>query len=472
MAAVIPDIVGDAWGTTPATSNVNMNGKAITGASTIDASGQIAGGSLLANGNVKISSDAWGARVLTTNTGNLGLGTAGLSNSIIIGATGKVGIKKDAVADFDVNGSVASTSVSTGTVTATGNVSCSEVSTSSNANISGSAYITGDAVVSGNFEATNIQSGLSGSVLTFNKRTGALGGNTVNGTNLGRIDFNGWNTSQKTGAQILARQEGTGGTGVPTGLGFYTSDGTNVVERIRILKDGNVGIGTATPRTTLQALGVITSGTSGNANRNTYMLYNPTFSVGEIGAAEYGVADQPLIACRFGATAAPLIVGDANSSAYKLRVVGDASKTASGSWSAESDARIKKNIVDADLDICYDNIKSLRLRHFEWDDNYLDQFATSDRHVIGFIAQEVIDKFPKAVKVEPNHQFTVHKLDQSGNPIKDEDNREVVEYKYLENFMSLDADQILKTNVGATQLLMKKVEALEAAVAELQARLK
>jgi hypothetical protein len=97
-----------------------MNGYAISGPSSIDASGQIAAGSFLANGNARISSDAWGARVLTTNTGNLGLGTAGLSNSIQIGATGNVGILKSATAPLDVEGQMKSTSVSTGALTLTG----------------------------------------------------------------------------------------------------------------------------------------------------------------------------------------------------------------------------------------------------------------------------------------------------------------------------------------------------------------
>jgi hypothetical protein len=246
MAAVIPDVIpGDQqWNTVPATSNVNMNGYAISGASTIDASGQVTG-SILRAGPVKISNDAWGSRILTTNTENLGTGTAGLSNSVIIGATGKVGIKKDAVADLDVSGSIASTSVSTGTVSATDTVSCSQVSTSSDANISGSAYITGDAVVSGNFEATNIQNTLISAVLTFSKRTGALGGNTTNGTNLGRLDFNGWNSTAKQGAQILARQDGTAATGVPAGIVFSTSDGTTFAERMTIASNGRVIIGAA-----------------------------------------------------------------------------------------------------------------------------------------------------------------------------------------------------------------------------------
>jgi hypothetical protein len=96
---------------------------------------------------------------------------------------------------------------------------------------------------------------------------------------------------------------------------------------------------------------------------------------------------------------------------------------------------------------------------------------TDDRHVLGFIAQEVIERFPKAVKVEPRHEFTVHVSDLSGNLVMDENGRAVVERKYLDDFHSLDADQILKANVGATQKLMERVEALEATVAALQARL-
>lgn len=119
MASVIPDIV-EGWGTTPATSNVNMGGYSISGVSNIDASGQVSGGTVVANGNVKLSSDAWGARVFTTNVGNLGIGTAGLSNSIQIGATGNVGIKKTASVALDVEGQVASTSLTTGALTLTG----------------------------------------------------------------------------------------------------------------------------------------------------------------------------------------------------------------------------------------------------------------------------------------------------------------------------------------------------------------
>ena len=46
---------------------------------------------------------------------------------------------------------------------------------------------------------------------------------------------------------------------------------------------------------------------------------------------------------------------------YQLHVIGDAYKTGgpSGLWTTGSDKRIKENIVDADLDVCYDNFKKL-----------------------------------------------------------------------------------------------------------------
>ncbi len=83
MASLIPEVVPEGLGTTPAIGNVQMNGFSITGAQNIDASGQVTGGSLAA-GPVRISSDAWGARVTNINVGRLGIGTAGLSDSIQI----------------------------------------------------------------------------------------------------------------------------------------------------------------------------------------------------------------------------------------------------------------------------------------------------------------------------------------------------------------------------------------------------
>jgi cytoskeletal protein CcmA (bactofilin family) len=53
---------------------------------------------------------------------------------------------------------------------------------------------------------------------------------------------------------------------------------------------------------------------------------------------------------------------------YPLDVSG-ACRNSSGSWVSGSDNRVKNNIVDADLEICYKNIKKLKLRNFKWNDD-------------------------------------------------------------------------------------------------------
>jgi hypothetical protein len=76
-----------------------------------------------------------------------------------------------------------------------------------------------------------------------------------------------------------------------------------------------------------------------------------------------------------------------------------ARKLTTTAWLTGSDMRVKKNIMDADLDICYSNVKNLSLRRFEWDSNYYPH--VQDRTAIGWIAQEVEQVFPHAI-VETN----------------------------------------------------------------------
>lgn len=218
MASVIPDITGEAWGTTPATSNVNMNGKAITGASTIDASGQISAGSLLANGNVKISSDDWGARVFTTNVGNLGIGTAGLSNSIQIGATGNVGVlTAPSDAALEVGGTLKSLNLNVGNTQA--------------------------GASQGLINVTNTMNNNSGSYLQLQKSMN--GGNSVNTNELGRVSYQGYASGGfRDSAIVLGYQSAAvSGTNVPSDLVFYTTSATNGLgERMRINSNGTTSI--------------------------------------------------------------------------------------------------------------------------------------------------------------------------------------------------------------------------------------
>lgn len=113
----------------------------------------------------------------------------------------------------------------------------------------------------------------------------------------------------------------------------------------------------------------------------------------------------------------------------------DARKLTTTTWLTGSDERVKENIEDADLDICYDIVKRLKLKRFRWKEDVYP--LVGDRNNVGFIAQEVETVFPKAV-VKNKQQFS----------------RNIV----YDDFRNLNADQIYKTMFGATQKLITKFE--------------
>ena len=119
-----------------------------------------------------------------------------------------------------------------------------------------------------------------------------------------------------------------------------------------------------------------------------------------------------------------------------------ARKLSTTAWTTGSDRRIKEDITDADLDLCYSVIKNLKLRRFKWKD-YVGY--EHDKHVVGYIAQEVKDVFPKAVTESKN---VLKKKNENGEIVEEE----------IEDFLTLNVDQIQKTLHGAIQKLMKIVE--------------
>jgi hypothetical protein len=98
-------------------------------------------------------------------------------------------------------------------------------------------------------------------VLLLQRARGNLTSPTVptSGTNLGGIEFGGYNTSTYTegyngGASIFAFSDGTWtSTSNPTYLSFYTnpSGSAAALERMRIAANGHVGIGTSSPAANL-----------------------------------------------------------------------------------------------------------------------------------------------------------------------------------------------------------------------------
>lgn len=122
---------------------------------------------------------------------------------------------------------------------------------------------------------------------------------------------------------------------------------------------------------------------------------------------------------------------------YSLDIgVGDARKPTGITWITASDARVKENI----LNVCYKNvteqISSLRLVSYMWEETYRSNRHLSPNRVLGFLSQEVEKIFPSSVSEMAEHGHS--------------------------NFKSLDTDQLYMAKFALTQDLIKRVENLKA----------
>jgi hypothetical protein len=79
--------------------------------------------------------------------------------------------------------------------------------------------------------------------------------------------------------------------------------------------------------------------------------------------------------------------------------VGGAARVGATTWTQISDERLKEQIVDADLTMCYDDIKNVRLRRFTYRSTFFEAIPLKDKNVLGFIAQEVSTIQPKSIFV-------------------------------------------------------------------------
>jgi hypothetical protein len=110
-----------------------------------------------------------------------------------------------------------------------------------------------------------------------------------------------------------------------------------------------------------------------------------------------------------------------------------------------SDRRIKTDISGADLSLCYSTVRELPLRRFEFIRSF--QELKKDTRQLGFIADEVEEVFPKSV----------HLADA---PVKG-----------LGTIRFVNFEQIHMAHYGATQQLMKIVEAQGSTICGMQATL-
>ena len=132
---------------------------------------------------------------------------------------------------------------------------------------------------------------------------------------------------------------------------------------------------------------------------------------------------------------------------YALDIgLGDARKPSGTTWLTVSDARVKSNIISADLISCAKLVSDIPLRQYSFTSEFQKKTGTSSNSQYGFIAQEVKAVLPGAISYTKEYG--------------------------LDDFHSLDTDQIFKLEFGATQYLLQKIEAMEVQVSTLEAKYK
>ena len=193
--------------------------------------------------------------------------------------------------------------------------------------------------------------------------------------------------------------------GNPTGTNnniLFSTTSTNSsstrIERMRITSGGKVGIGVTNPNYSLTVAGSIQAGyillgDTGNGVNNTIEMTtgtnSTTYSAGHIQYYSNGY----LTICYGGGN---VYIGAA-SGAYKLTLNGQPGANGYTAWTNYSDSRLKENITDLEASNILDKICAIRPVTFNY--NELSGFdeTTRSRRISGFIAQELMEKFPDMI---------------------------------------------------------------------------
>jgi hypothetical protein len=152
--------------------------------------------------------------------------------------------------------------------------------------------------------------------------------------------------------------------------------------------------------------------------------------------------------CRFAISGGKVGIGKRNP-VYLLEVNTDSAGKpgAGGLWTVVSDERLKEKIELANLERCYEIVRTLPLKRFTFRDTCFTNEQIRDRSALGWIAQDVRPIFSKAVGVR---DFTLPKPKNASEDYKEET---------IKDCLDLDAGQIYSAMYGAVQKLQIMVEA-------------
>jgi len=149
-------------------------------------------------------------------------------------------------------------------------------------------------------------------------------------------------------------------------------------------------------------------------------------------------------------TSAGNIIIGATSGSYSLTLNSDSAGKpgVGGLWTVVSDERIKKDIVQADLDRCLEIVKSVPLKRFSWGDGVYNSEQVKDKSNLGWIAQDVQKVFPKAI---------------NSHPFIKADHKEIIE-----DCLDMNGGQMIAAMYGCLQKSISVIEDLQARIAVLE----
>ena len=316
-------------------------------------------------------------------------------------------------------------------------------------------------------------------------------------------------------------------------------------ERMRIDSSGNVGIGTTTPSTfgKFAVVGGNAYADGGyfakNSNSTADTILKMPLNASTLILRPNGDSTVEFFNDVYGSALAinrtSVGIGTASPS-YQLHVNTDSAGKpgVGGLWTVVSDKRIKSNIVNANLDRCYEIVKSVPLKHFGFAPGVYTDEQIQDKHNLGWIAQDVQKVFKNAVSVKPftlktdipdgtedyeEQDFTleiiektetsiqvingkpvqvskvvtsenkvmlfdtVDVLDEAGDAVMDGDKpltyqmprmitktRPKVRREVIEDCLDLNGGQMQAALYGAVQSLMEKIETLTTRITALEAK--
>jgi hypothetical protein len=304
---------------------------------------------------------------------------------------------------------------------------------------------------------------------------------------------------------------GTGAAGVDMAMVANTSQNlifqTGGLDRLRILANGNVGIGSHTPTAALHikntssamritgnlinsstrpaittvpgACEIRGSSNSGDTADDGFLRLsagggNDTITQTYIdlsGSSSVTDMDKNIVFGTAGVARMRITldgkVGIGMVPGYQLQLSTDsAAKSSTSTWTVSSDERLKENITLADVDRCVEIIRAVPLKHYRWKDEVYTLEQVKDRSKLGWIAQDVEKVFPKAVTTRAFHYNQIYEDIVHDGMVE----KKLVSEDMIEDCRDLNADQMYAVMYGAIQKLiavndslLARVEALERA---------